>query len=115
MPVRLNTNENPHPPSAALVDDAAESAVPRPPNCTAIPIATPSTCGAITADLSDLATGVQGQRRERLGGKRIQRNPAALLQAFGGPGRSAIGFVPSIPMHPIIADGTQTRWIAAAG
>jgi histidinol-phosphate aminotransferase len=37
-----------------------------------------------------------------------------LLQAFGGPGRSAIGFVPSYSMHPIIADGTQTRWIEAA-
>ena len=34
-----------------------------------------------------------------------------LLQAFGGPGRSAIGFVPSYSMHPIISDGTQTEWI----
>src|SRR4029077_17467333 len=36
-----------------------------------------------------------------------------LLQAFGGPGRSAIGFVPSYSMHPIIADGTQTAWLVA--
>ena len=36
-----------------------------------------------------------------------------LLQAFGGPGRTAIGFVPSYSMHPIIADGTQTEWIEA--
>ena len=36
-----------------------------------------------------------------------------LLQAFGGPGRSAIGFVPSYSMHPIIADGTQTEWLIA--
>jgi histidinol-phosphate aminotransferase len=34
-----------------------------------------------------------------------------LLQAFGGPGRSAIGFVPSYSMHPIISNGTQTEWI----
>ncbi|MBV9352622.1 MAG: histidinol-phosphate transaminase, partial [Mycobacterium sp.] len=34
-----------------------------------------------------------------------------LLQAFGGPGRSAIGFVPSYSMHPIISDGTHTEWI----
>jgi histidinol-phosphate aminotransferase len=33
------------------------------------------------------------------------------LQAFGGPGRSAIGFVPSYSMHPIISNGTQTEWI----
>ena len=34
-----------------------------------------------------------------------------LLQAFGGPGRSAIGFVPSYSMHPIISDGTRTEWL----
>ncbi|MEX3769951.1 histidinol-phosphate transaminase, partial [Mycolicibacterium fortuitum] len=37
-----------------------------------------------------------------------------LLQAFGGPGRTAIGFVPSYSMHPIISDGTQTEWLQAA-
>jgi histidinol-phosphate aminotransferase len=36
-----------------------------------------------------------------------------LLQAFGGPGRRAIGFVPSYSMHPIISDGTQTAWLVA--
>src|SRR5205807_10226629 len=36
-----------------------------------------------------------------------------LLQAFGGPGRTAIGFVPSYSMHPIISDGTQTAWLVA--
>ncbi|HLM18941.1 MAG TPA: histidinol-phosphate transaminase, partial [Acidimicrobiia bacterium] len=36
-----------------------------------------------------------------------------LLQAFGGPGRSAIGFVPSYSMHPIISDGTRTEWLVA--
>jgi histidinol-phosphate aminotransferase len=35
------------------------------------------------------------------------------LQAFGGPGRTAIGFVPSYSMHPIISDGTQTDWLVA--
>jgi len=37
-----------------------------------------------------------------------------LLQAFGGPGRSALGFVPSYSMHPIISDGTQTEWLQAS-
>lgn len=36
------------------------------------------------------------------------------LQAFGGPGRSAIGFVPSYSMHPIISDATRTEWIETA-
>jgi histidinol-phosphate aminotransferase len=36
-----------------------------------------------------------------------------LLQAFGGPGRTALGFEPSYSMHPIIASGTRTSWLAA--
>jgi histidinol-phosphate aminotransferase len=35
-----------------------------------------------------------------------------VLQAFGGPGRSVLGFTPTYSMHPIIADGTGTRWVA---
>jgi histidinol-phosphate aminotransferase len=34
-----------------------------------------------------------------------------LLQAFGGPGRRAIGFVPAYSMHPVIAAGTATGWV----
>lgn len=34
-----------------------------------------------------------------------------ILQAFGGPGRSALGFEPSYSMHPIIAAGTRTDWV----
>ena len=35
-----------------------------------------------------------------------------VLQAFGGPGRSVLGFPPTDSMHSIIATGTGTRWIA---
>jgi histidinol-phosphate aminotransferase len=36
-----------------------------------------------------------------------------LLQAFGGPGRTALGFGPSYSMHPLLATGAGTRWIPA--
>lgn len=36
-----------------------------------------------------------------------------ILQAFGGPGRSVLGFPPTYSMHSILAAGTGTRWIAA--
>ena len=36
-----------------------------------------------------------------------------LFQAFGGPGRSVLGFPPTYSMYPIIAAGTDTTWIAA--
>ena len=34
-----------------------------------------------------------------------------LLQAFGGPGRTALGFTPAYSMHPIIATTTGTSWV----
>lgn len=34
-----------------------------------------------------------------------------LLQVFGGPGRSALGFTPAYSMHPLLAMGTVTGWI----
>jgi histidinol-phosphate aminotransferase len=36
-----------------------------------------------------------------------------ILQAFGGPGRSVLGFPPTYSMHSIIATGTGTAWIPA--
>ncbi len=34
-----------------------------------------------------------------------------VLQAFGGPGRTALGFTPAYSMHPIITATTSTRWV----
>jgi histidinol-phosphate aminotransferase len=35
-----------------------------------------------------------------------------VLQAFGGPGRSVLGFAPTYSMYSLLASGTGTRWIA---
>ncbi|MGV0874351.1 histidinol-phosphate transaminase [Mycolicibacterium sp. XJ879] len=113
VPVRLNTNENPHPPTKALVDDVTVSVhavageLNRYPDRDAV---------ALRADLAAYLTVQTGTAlsMENLwaanGSNEILQQ---LLQAFGGPGRSAIGFVPSYSMHPIIADGTQTTWLVA--
>ena len=37
-----------------------------------------------------------------------------LLQAFGGPGRTALGFTPAYSMHPIITTTTGTTWVDGA-
>jgi histidinol-phosphate aminotransferase len=37
-----------------------------------------------------------------------------VCQAFGGPGRTALGFTPTYSMHPIIAESTGTGWIGAS-
>jgi len=36
-----------------------------------------------------------------------------ILQAFGGPGRSVLGFPPTYSMYPLLASGTGTTWLAA--
>jgi len=36
-----------------------------------------------------------------------------IFQAFGGPGRLALGFAPTYSMHPIIAELTGTAWVGA--
>jgi histidinol-phosphate aminotransferase len=112
--VRLNTNENPHPPTKALVDDVVRSVreaavdLHRYPDRDAVSLRT------------DLAGYLTVQTGTRLGVENVWAANGSneilqqLLQAFGGPGRSAIGFVPSYSMHPIISDGTRTEWLEAA-
>lgn len=112
VPVRLNTNENPHPPSQALVDDVAESVRVAAADLHRYPDRDAS---ALRADLAAYLTAVTGVP---LGAENLWAANGSneilqqLLQAFGGPGRRALGFVPSYSMHPIIADGTQTEWIS---
>ncbi len=114
VPVRLNTNENPHPPTQALVDDVAESVrdaaadLHRYPDRDAIALRTD-----LAAYLSG-QTGVQVSVENVWAANGSNEILQQILQAFGGPGRTAMGFVPSYSMHPIISDGTQTAWLEAS-
>ena len=107
VPVLLNTNENPYPPSPALqravTDAVAEAAATlnRYPDRDAVDL---------RKDLADyLGHGLTGRHLWAANGSNevIQQ----LLQAFGGPGRRALGFEPGYSMHPLIARVTCTSWI----
>lgn len=108
--VQLNTNENPYPPSQALVDDLAEeirrgaAALNRYPDRDAL---------ALRQDLADYLG--HGLTRDMVwaanGSNEVLQQ---ILQAFGGHDRTAIGFEPSYSMHPIITTGTSTEWISGA-
>ena len=109
VPVRLNTNENPYPPSPrlarALGDAVAAVAgsLNRYPDRDAV---------ELRKDLADyLGHGLTGRQVWAANGSNeiIQH----LLQAFGGPGRTALGFEPSYSMHPIITRVSGTEWINA--
>jgi histidinol-phosphate aminotransferase len=113
VPVRLNTNENPHPPTPALIDDVVSSVravagdLHRYPDRDVV---------ALRTDLAaylTVQTGVEVSVENLWAANGSNEILQQLLQAFGGPGRSAIGFVPSYSMHPIISGATQTQWLVA--
>jgi histidinol-phosphate aminotransferase len=108
--IRLNTNENPFSPPDALVRDIGHAAaveaaaLNRYPDRDAV---------GLRHDLAAyLGHGVAAEQTWAANGSNeiIQQ----LYQAFGGPGRTALGFEPSYSMHPLIAQTTSTRWISAA-
>ncbi|MFF5204572.1 histidinol-phosphate transaminase [Streptosporangium sp. NPDC000396] len=110
VPVRLNTNENPYGPSASLVADLAQAVqhgaaeLNRYPDRDALDL---------RRDLADyLGHGLTAEQVWAANGSNevIQQ----ILQAFGGPGRTALGFEPSYSMHPIITTGASTEWISGA-
>jgi histidinol-phosphate aminotransferase len=107
VPVRLNVNENPYGPSPALARRIA---------------------GDVAAAASDLnrypdreATALRQALADYLGhGLTVERVWAAngsneimlqVLQAFGGPGRTAVSFAPTYSMYPEYARDTATGWV----
>ena len=111
-PVQLNVNENPHAPSAALVADltaavgTAAAGLNRYPDREAL---------ALRTDLAAYLTGRTGvpldvsQVWPANGSNEVLQQ---VCQAFGGPGRVALGFEPSYSMHPLLAQATSTGWVA---
>jgi histidinol-phosphate aminotransferase len=111
VPVRLNTNENPYPLPEPLVERIAERVreaargLNRYPDRDAVELRTrlaeylTKTSGPLGLDnvWASIVSNVVLQQ---------------LLQTFGGPGRTAIGFEPSYSMHGLIARGTGTGWIS---
>lgn len=107
VPVRLNNNENPYPPSASLVADltaavgAAAGGLNRYPDRDAT---------ALRTELAGyLGHGLTAEQVWAANGS--NEVIAQLLQAFGGAGRCAVGFSPSYSMHPLLARVTGTTWI----
>ena len=107
--VRLNTNENSYPVPEAVVDAIGKALqgelrdLNRYPDRDAVALRTD-----LAAFLGHGLTTAQVWAAN--GSNEVQQQ---LLQAFGGPGRSALGFGPSYSMHPLLAAGTGTRWIGA--
>jgi histidinol-phosphate aminotransferase len=108
VPVRLNTNENSYP-------------LPEP-----VVVAIEKALAGVLRDLNRYPDRDARALREDLAGYLGHGLTAAhvwaangsnevqqqLLQAFGGPGRVALGFTPAYSMHPLLAAATGTIWIS---
>ena len=110
-PVQLNTNENPYGPSEACADDiaaavrAAALSLHRYPDREHVALRT-----ALAAYLSrDTPHGVGVDQVWAANGS--NEVMLQLLQAFGGPGRTALSFAPTYSMYPEYARDTSTAWV----
>jgi histidinol-phosphate aminotransferase len=107
VPVQLNTNENPYAPSEGLRQ--------------AIATAVADIAGTLNRypdrDAVDLRKDLADYLGHELTAAQLWAANGSneiiqqLLQAFGGPGRTALGFEPSYSMHPLISQVTGTTWI----
>lgn len=111
VPVQLNTNENPYGPSEACADDIAASVraaalgLNRYPDREHVALRT-----ALASYLSrDTPHGVVAEQVWAANGS--NEVMLQVLQAFGGPGRSALSFAPTYSMYPEYARDTSTRWV----
>lgn len=111
VPVRLNTNENPYPPSAALIQDLVATVDKVAAELNRYPERDSVVLREALAGYVSTQTGVEVTKDNLWAANGSNEVLQQLLQAFGGPGRKVLGFQPSYSMHPILAAGTQTEFI----
>jgi histidinol-phosphate aminotransferase len=110
-PVRiaLNVNENTHPIPQAVADDIVRALARAVAGANRYP----------DREFLALRDSLAGYLGHGMGPQNIWAANGSnevlqhLLQAFGGPGRSVLGFPPTYSMHSIIAASTGTRWAEA--
>jgi histidinol-phosphate aminotransferase len=109
VPVLLNTNENPWPPSPELVADLAAEVTAVATGLNRYP----------DREAHELREGLARYLGHDLTTEQVWAANGSneviqqILQAFGGPGRFAMGFEPSYTMHRLIAVATATGWVNA--
>jgi histidinol-phosphate aminotransferase len=111
VPVQLNVNENPYPPSESVVADIAEAAAAAGRTLNRYP---ERDAVALRADLASYlnADGADGLSAANVwaanGSNEVMLH---LLQAFAGPGRTVLSFAPTYSMYPEYARDTHSAWV----
>lgn len=111
VPVVLNVNENPYPPAEAVVAAIGAAATEaarglnRYPERDALQLRS-DLAGYLSSD-----TGVELGPEQIWAANGSNEVMLHVLQAFGGPGRTAVSFAPTYSMYPEYARDTNTGWL----
>ncbi|HMC02511.1 MAG TPA: aminotransferase class I/II-fold pyridoxal phosphate-dependent enzyme, partial [Cellulomonadaceae bacterium] len=107
VPVRLNVNENPFPPSPHVRQEMADAVVATASNVNRYP---DREAWALRQALADyLGHGVTPEMVWAANGS--NEVMTHVLSAFGGPGRSVLSFTPTYSMYPEYARNTHTAYL----
>ncbi|WP_460751978.1 histidinol-phosphate transaminase [Myceligenerans cantabricum] len=113
VPVLLNVNENPYAPSADVVRTISREVARAAQGLNRYPDRDLSALRRDLADYLALETGVGMEPFAVWAANGSNEIMLHLLQAFGGPARTALSFAPTYSMYPEYARDTHTRWVTA--
>ncbi|MGZ4489874.1 MAG: histidinol-phosphate transaminase [Nocardioidaceae bacterium] len=107
VPVALNVNENPYPPSETVVGEVAA----------AVADATRTLNRYPDREFTELRRDLAGYLGHGVTPEQVWAANGSnevmlqILQAFGGPGRTAVSFAPTYSMYPEYARDAMTGWV----
>jgi histidinol-phosphate aminotransferase len=111
VPVRLNVNENPYPPSPAVIEAIATAVAGAAAELNRYPDREAWQLRRALAEFLGQESGVELIAEQLWAANGSNEVMIQLLQAFGGPGRTALSFAPTYSMYPEYARNTHTHWV----
>ena len=111
VPVRLNVNENPYPPSAAVIESIATAVAQAAQGLNRYPERDFPRLRAALADYLKAESGAHLAPEQIWAANGSNEVMLHVLQAFGGPGRTCLTFTPTYSMYPEYARDTLTDYV----
>ncbi|MGY4646159.1 histidinol-phosphate transaminase [Cellulomonas sp. URHB0016] len=111
VPHALNVNENPYPPSDEVVADIAAAVAQAATGLNRYPDREFLDLRADLAAYLAVESGVTLAPEQVWAANGSNEIMLHVLQAFGGPGRTAVSFAPTYSMYPEYARDTHTGWV----
>jgi histidinol-phosphate aminotransferase len=112
VPVALNVNENPYPPSLRVVADIAAAVADVATSLNRYPDREFTELRKGLAEYLNMSGGGGIGPDQVWAANGSNEVMLQLLQAFGGPGRTVVSFAPTYSMYPEYARDAMTTWVA---